>query len=76
MATQRVTRGRTALLKPMARPVMIVGAVPVSLERAMCRMGGPLVKYSLSSPMSTPATMPASTAQKGPTLSSSRVVMK
>ncbi len=59
-----VRRGKIVLWKPTARPVMIVGALPVWAVLAIVLIGGPEVKYSLSRPMKTPESIPLSTAQK------------
>jgi len=58
-----VRRGRIVLWKPIASPVIIAGALPVWALLAMVLIGGPEVKYSLSSPIKTPASIPVKTAQ-------------
>ena len=64
MAAAMVTRGRIVLWKPMAKPVINVGALPVWAVRAMVLTGGPDVKYSLSRPIRAPAIIPIKTDQK------------
>ncbi len=63
IAAPIVRRGRIVLWKPTASPVIIAGALPVCAVLAMVLMGGPEVKYSLSSPIKTPASIPLKTAQ-------------
>ncbi len=59
-----VSNGGIVLLKPTARPVMmLVAAPPSALELAISRTGLPAVKYSVSLAMTRPQSRPTMTDQ-------------
>ncbi len=66
MAPQITNSGIATERMPTARPEMMFVAGPVSEASAMVRIGLAAVYHSVARPMMIPASVPTTTAQKGP----------